>query len=174
VLADAAGEGALGVLCLGDLVGYGADPVACVETVGERASAMVAGNHEHAALGLMDLRWFNPWARAAARWTGEQLDGGQVAEHVDEGERGVAAQDQHERAGPEHADGGPDEPVVEWGLPGQVAQLERLAEKRLARVVDRHDRRQSEPEDHVETDVAAEQREKDARTRPFGCRSIGR
>ena len=50
--------------------------MACVERVGERASAMVAGNHEHAALGLMDLRWFNPWARAAARWTGEQLDQG--------------------------------------------------------------------------------------------------
>jgi diadenosine tetraphosphatase ApaH/serine/threonine PP2A family protein phosphatase len=74
VLADAASEGALGLLCLGDLVGYGADPVACVERVGERASAMVAGNHEHGALGLLDLRWFNAWARAAARWTGEQLD----------------------------------------------------------------------------------------------------
>ena len=48
--------------------------MACVETVGERASAMVAGNHEHGALGLLDLTWFNPWARAAARWTGEQLD----------------------------------------------------------------------------------------------------
>jgi diadenosine tetraphosphatase ApaH/serine/threonine PP2A family protein phosphatase len=76
VLADAASEGALALLCLGDLVGYGADPVACVERVGERASAMVAGNHEHGALGLLDLRWFNPWARAAAEWTGAQLDRG--------------------------------------------------------------------------------------------------
>ena len=76
MLADAAHEGALGMLCLGDLVGYGADPVACVETVGERTSAMVAGNHEHGALGLLDLTWFNPWARAAAQWTGEQLDEG--------------------------------------------------------------------------------------------------
>ena len=73
VLADAASEGALELLCLGDLVGYGADPVACVETVGERAIAMVAGNHEHGALGLIDLRWFNPSARRAAEWTGEQL-----------------------------------------------------------------------------------------------------
>jgi len=75
-LADAATEGATAILCLGDLVGYGADPVACVELVGERASAMVAGNHEHGALGLLDLRWFNPWARAAAEWTGKQLDRG--------------------------------------------------------------------------------------------------
>lgn len=76
MLADAAAEGALALLCLGDLVGYGADPVACVELVGERASAMVAGNHEHGALGLLDLRWFNPWARAAAEWTGERFDQG--------------------------------------------------------------------------------------------------
>jgi diadenosine tetraphosphatase ApaH/serine/threonine PP2A family protein phosphatase len=73
VLADAAYEGALGVLCLGDAVGYGADPVACVELLGERSTGMVAGNHEYGALGLLDLRWFNPVARAAALWTREQL-----------------------------------------------------------------------------------------------------
>ena len=73
VLADADSEGALGVLCLGDAVGYGADPVACVELLGERSTGMVAGNHEYGALGLLDLRWFNPAARAAALWTREQL-----------------------------------------------------------------------------------------------------
>ena len=74
MLADAAEAGAAGVLCLGDLVGYGADPAACVERLGERAAAVVAGNHEHGATGLLDLQWFNPIARAAARWTAEQLD----------------------------------------------------------------------------------------------------
>jgi diadenosine tetraphosphatase ApaH/serine/threonine PP2A family protein phosphatase len=73
VLADAASEGALGVLCLGDAVGYGADPIACIELLGERSTGMVAGNHEYGALGLLDLRWFNPAARAAALWTREQL-----------------------------------------------------------------------------------------------------
>jgi len=74
VLADAADEGARALLCLGDIVGYGADPVACVECVGERAAAVVAGNHEHGALGLLTLEWFNPSAKAAALWTGERLD----------------------------------------------------------------------------------------------------
>jgi diadenosine tetraphosphatase ApaH/serine/threonine PP2A family protein phosphatase len=74
VLADATAEGAHDILCLGDLVGYGADPVACVEQVAERAVAIVAGNHEHGALGLLDLGWFNPVARAAALWTRERLD----------------------------------------------------------------------------------------------------
>jgi len=74
VLADAESQGANTVLCLGDLVGYGADPVACVELVGARAAAVVAGNHEHGALGLMRLDWFNSFARAAALWTRDRLD----------------------------------------------------------------------------------------------------
>ena len=73
MLADAAGEGARAVLCLGDLVGYGADPEACVDTVADRATALVGGNHEHGVAGLIDLAWFNPMARAAALWTREQL-----------------------------------------------------------------------------------------------------
>ena len=73
MLADAAAAGAHGILCLGDVVGYGADPRACVETLGERALASVAGNHEHGALGLMDLGWFNPAARAAVLWTRDAL-----------------------------------------------------------------------------------------------------
>ena len=61
------------VLCLGDVVGYGADPVPCVELAGERAAYLVAGNHEHGAAGLLDLEWFNRYARAAVEWTREQL-----------------------------------------------------------------------------------------------------
>ena len=61
------------MLCLGDLVGYGAEPGACVDTVAERAVAVVGGNHEHGAAGLMSLDWFNPAARAAALWTRDQL-----------------------------------------------------------------------------------------------------
>ena len=74
MLGDAEALGAHTLLCLGDLVGYGADPVACVELVGERAAAVVAGNHEHGALGLMRLDWFNTFARTAAVWTRDRLD----------------------------------------------------------------------------------------------------
>jgi len=73
VLADAASEGALGILCLGDVVGYGADPAPCIELLGERSLLMVAGNHEHGALGLLDVRWFNAAARAATLWTRDRL-----------------------------------------------------------------------------------------------------
>jgi len=55
-------------------VGYGADPVACVERVAERAEAVVAGNHEHGVAGLLPLEWFNDRARAALEWTRRRLD----------------------------------------------------------------------------------------------------
>jgi diadenosine tetraphosphatase ApaH/serine/threonine PP2A family protein phosphatase len=74
VLADAAREGAHGIVCLGDMVGYGADPVACVEMLGERSTVTVAGNHEHGALGRLGLEWFNPVARTATQWTRAALD----------------------------------------------------------------------------------------------------
>jgi len=73
VLADAASR-TDALLCLGDVVGYGADPVACVEIVAERAQTITCGNHEHGVAGLLDLDWFNPHARAAAEWTRERLD----------------------------------------------------------------------------------------------------
>ena len=62
------------VLCLGDTVGYGADPLPCVELVAERAEAVVGGNHEYAVAGRLSLAWFNRYARAAAEWTQERLD----------------------------------------------------------------------------------------------------
>jgi diadenosine tetraphosphatase ApaH/serine/threonine PP2A family protein phosphatase len=62
------------VLCLGDTVGYGADPLACVELIAERAHTIVGGNHEHAVAGRLGLGWFNRYARAAAEWTRERLD----------------------------------------------------------------------------------------------------
>jgi diadenosine tetraphosphatase ApaH/serine/threonine PP2A family protein phosphatase len=73
VLADATAHTDAAV-CLGDLVGYGADPAACIELVAGRAAALVGGNHEHAVAGLMDLAWFNRYARVAAEWTRERLD----------------------------------------------------------------------------------------------------
>jgi predicted phosphodiesterase len=61
------------VLCCGDLVGYGADPNSVVEWVRANCAAVVRGNHDRASIGLDDLEWFNPVARAAALWTLENL-----------------------------------------------------------------------------------------------------
>jgi predicted phosphodiesterase len=60
-------------LCLGDSIGYGADPAACLSRLQELDAVMVAGNHEGGALGKLDVGWFNDAARAAIVWTREQL-----------------------------------------------------------------------------------------------------
>jgi len=73
VLDDCRGE-VDGILCLGDLVGYGADPGPCVELLAREAAGLVAGNHEHGVTGQLSLGWFNRLARAAAEWTAERLD----------------------------------------------------------------------------------------------------
>jgi len=63
-----------GFLCMGDLVGYGADPNACVERIRALPKLVcVAGNHDLAAIGSYDRSRFNAFASAAIIWTAEQL-----------------------------------------------------------------------------------------------------
>jgi predicted phosphodiesterase len=59
---------------LGDTIGYGPRPNECMAVMRARASVMIAGNHDLACLGLVDLSDFNPEARAANIWNGAQLD----------------------------------------------------------------------------------------------------
>ena len=68
-----------GYLCLGDIVGYGANPNECLELVWGLTSEVVAGNHDHAAVGKLDVLSFNHNAAEAAFWTMQRLtrSGGQ-------------------------------------------------------------------------------------------------
>lgn len=61
------------IICLGDIVGYGADPNYCVEEVQKRVEIIIIGNHDHAAIGLTSTDYFNAYARKAAIWTSHQL-----------------------------------------------------------------------------------------------------
>jgi predicted phosphodiesterase len=65
--------------CLGDLVGYGADPNACVALLRERSTICLAGNHDLAVTGAISLEDFSPGARAAAEWTRSVIDAGALA-----------------------------------------------------------------------------------------------
>jgi predicted phosphodiesterase len=55
--------------CLGDLVGYGADPDACVELARTNAAVCLAGNHDLGVCGRLALEEFSRGAALAARWT---------------------------------------------------------------------------------------------------------
>ena len=58
---------------LGDLVGYGPDPNECIVKLRERTDVIIAGNHDWAAVGKIDLEDFSAAARISAEWTAEQL-----------------------------------------------------------------------------------------------------
>jgi len=73
VLADAQRAGAERVLCLGDIVGYGANPKECLDIVRERDAVIVAGNHDWAAAGNVGVDYFNADARDSVEWTRGQL-----------------------------------------------------------------------------------------------------
>ncbi len=55
--------------CLGDLVGYGADPDACVALAREHAAVSLAGNHDLGVTGVIPLEQFSRGAALAATWT---------------------------------------------------------------------------------------------------------
>ncbi len=73
VLEAMAGERIGHYLCLGDIVGYGASPNACLDRVTGLTTDVIAGNHDHAAIGKLDISTFNPYAAEAALWTRQQL-----------------------------------------------------------------------------------------------------
>ncbi|MCZ2157035.1 MAG: metallophosphatase family protein [Bryobacterales bacterium] len=67
------------VLCLGDLVGYGADPEQTTSQIRLISSLVIRGNHDKAVSLGENLDWFNPAARDATYWTLRQLDTDTVA-----------------------------------------------------------------------------------------------
>ena len=79
VLEDIRQQQADRIVCLGDVVGYGADPAACVALVRERAGVCVLGNHDAAVFNEHQRSYFNPFAIEAVRWTVRQLSAEDVA-----------------------------------------------------------------------------------------------
>jgi predicted phosphodiesterase len=69
VLADAPGTKADRTFCLGDIVGYGADPSACIDRVKQECDTVVMGNHDAGVLELLPLERFNREGAAAIKWT---------------------------------------------------------------------------------------------------------
>jgi predicted phosphodiesterase len=61
------------LVCLGDIVGYGADPNPCVEWVMRNVDISVAGNHDWAVVNKTSTSYFNLNAYASCQWTREKL-----------------------------------------------------------------------------------------------------
>ncbi len=61
------------IVCLGDVIGYGAFPNECIQLLADRSIPTIAGNHDHAAIGRTDISSFNELARQALEWTRGRL-----------------------------------------------------------------------------------------------------
>ncbi|RMF88000.1 MAG: metallophosphatase family protein, partial [Nitrospinota bacterium] len=55
-------------ICLGDVVGYGANPNECCDIVRSLTDKVILGNHDAVCCQRMGAEWFNPVARAAVEW----------------------------------------------------------------------------------------------------------
>ena len=74
VLSDLASARAEEIWCLGDLVGYGGEPNACVELARDRAALCLAGNHDLAVTRALGIEEFSRGAAISARWTREVIE----------------------------------------------------------------------------------------------------
>jgi len=79
VLSEIDALGCDALWCLGDVVGYGPQPQACVDVLRVRADVCLAGNHDLAVAGALPLDHFNPIARAAALWQRKHLSNESLA-----------------------------------------------------------------------------------------------
>ncbi|UEM23844.1 metallophosphatase family protein [Skermanella mucosa] len=66
------------ILCLGDIVGYNADPAGCIDLLREAGAVCVAGNHDRAVTGQITTEGFNPLAARAVEWTRMRLGPGDL------------------------------------------------------------------------------------------------
>jgi predicted phosphodiesterase len=73
VLADAREQGCVSFICLGDVVGYNANPRECLQKVQSLKCPVVKGNHDDYASSDSSLESFNPLAEIAIQWTRDQL-----------------------------------------------------------------------------------------------------
>jgi predicted phosphodiesterase len=120
------------IWCLGDVVGYGADPDACTKLVSERCSVCLVGNHDLAVLDELDISSFSPAAAEAVRWTREIAQ----PETLDFLGRLEPADTTHEVA-LYHAS--PRDPVWEYVLwPDQAAECIRVQDSRVSFVGHSH------------------------------------
>ena len=73
VMADMARLGVHEIICLGDVIGYGCQPDACLERLAGRCMVSVRGNHEEALFDASIAEDFNSVARTALEWTRKRL-----------------------------------------------------------------------------------------------------
>ncbi|MCX8157941.1 MAG: metallophosphatase family protein [Verrucomicrobiae bacterium] len=73
VLEDIKAQNCTHIVCLGDVVGYGANPKECLDIVRDLKIPCIKGNHDEMCSVDKNLEGFNPYAAEAIMWTRDQL-----------------------------------------------------------------------------------------------------
>ena len=73
VLQDAKNQQCTHYVCLGDVVGYNANPKECLDIIRDMGMPCVKGNHDEYCSSETNLEGFNPHAAEAIQWTRQQL-----------------------------------------------------------------------------------------------------
>lgn len=114
VLGAIDGAGVEEIWCLGDVLGYGAEPNECADLVCERCAVCLVGNHDLAVFGALDIAAFSEAAAEAVAWTQENVS-----------ERSLAPLRELEPAGEREGIGlfhaSPRDPVWEYVLSAEQA-----------------------------------------------------
>jgi predicted phosphodiesterase len=116
VIAAAEGDGVDELWCLGDLVGYGGEPDACVALAEAHCTVCLAGNHDLAVVDVLSLEEFSRGAALAAQWTKDVIQP-ETREYL----LSLAPQGSAEGVGLFHAS--PRDPIWEYVLSGLTAEL---------------------------------------------------
>jgi predicted phosphodiesterase len=116
VIAAAQDDGVEELWCLGDLVGYGAEPDACVALAEANCAVCLAGNHDLAVVGVLSMDDFSRGAALAAKWTQEV-----IASRARDFLLALSPSGDAEGVGLYHAS--PRDPVWEYVLSGLTAEL---------------------------------------------------
>jgi diadenosine tetraphosphatase ApaH/serine/threonine PP2A family protein phosphatase len=102
------------IWCLGDVLGYGAEPDECADLARERCDVCLLGNHDLAVLGALDIAAFSEAAAAAVAWTRDN-----VAPRTEQWLRDLEPAGERESIGLFHAS--PRDPVWEYVLSAEQA-----------------------------------------------------
>jgi diadenosine tetraphosphatase ApaH/serine/threonine PP2A family protein phosphatase len=125
VLAEIEASEAEQVWCLGDVVGYGAQPDQCARLVSDRCALSLVGNHDLAVTGEIDTDVFSASAAAAVEWT-QANSTDETLEFL----RGLKPQETGREVGLYHAS--PRDPVWEYVL--SLEQARECMEQQTGRV----------------------------------------
>jgi len=132
VLAAIDGSECEQIWCLGDVVGYGAEPNECAALVIERSDVCLAGNHDLGVLGAIDISTFSPVAAESAQWTQAHL-----ADKTREYLANLAPADETQEVAIYHAS--PRDHVWEYVLwPDQAGECLRVQKTRVALIGHSH------------------------------------